>query len=70
MNDEQKKPYTSPRITRVVLRKEQAILSACSTSATTLTDNGGTNCIGGEGNCSKYSSGFIGKDMADAADSS
>ena len=32
-DSKENKPYHSPRITRIVLRREQAILSACSSSA-------------------------------------
>ena len=41
---EPKKPYSPPQITRVVLRKEQAILSACSDTAQTNFDLVGNAC--------------------------
>ena len=44
MKEEIKKPYVSPRITRVALRKEQAILSQCSETAT-LPPDGAQICV-------------------------
>ena len=38
MKNEPRKPYLPPQITRVVLRTEQAILSACSTDASSQVD--------------------------------
>ena len=47
LNDSQKnKPYHSPRITRIVLRREQAILSTCSSDQSTGVTGKGTDCNG------------------------
>jgi hypothetical protein len=58
--DERKprRPYHSPQITRVVLRREQAILSQCSTMATSNRDLGGSvnTCAYGPDNCRAWSS--------------
>ena len=40
-----KLPYHPPRITRIVLRKDQAILSTCSTTKVGNSDSSGTRCI-------------------------
>ena len=57
----EKKPYTPPKVVRVKLRHEQAVLSACSTLATTNSDLGGDRCSypSGGSNCRK-ASGAIG----------
>ncbi len=36
---ENRKPYSPPKISRVILRREQAVLSACSLLATSIYDN-------------------------------
>ena len=43
-DSQQNKPYHSPRITRIVLRREQAILSACSSGAGSNVGDLGTDC--------------------------
>lgn len=51
----ERKPYRAPQITRVILRREQAVLSACSvgvTKASNGTPNG--KCAA---NCKRSSSG-------------
>ena len=40
----QRKPYQPPQITRVALRREQAILSACSTTTGDLTNSSNRGC--------------------------
>ncbi len=52
-----RQPYYAPQITRVVLRKEQAILSQCSTLATGLRDfpSGGTCAHSGD-DCKSWAS--------------
>ena len=40
----QKRPYESPKLFRVVLNHDQAILSGCSTSSTRVNQNTGANC--------------------------
>jgi len=40
-----REPYYPPRITRVVLRSEQAILSQCSGGMTGAVDASGANCV-------------------------
>ncbi|MFA5976314.1 MAG: hypothetical protein WC859_09165 [Elusimicrobiota bacterium] len=40
----EKKPYQSPQITQVVLRREQAILSTCTRSGTSLSVRGTKGC--------------------------
>ena len=52
-NDE-KKPYRSPQITRIVLRREQAVLTNCSTSTTNDSSRTGTKC---SSTCRRISSG-------------
>ncbi len=42
-----RKPYTLPHITRVVLKREQAILSICSSSAPMVNAPSGTVCTAG-----------------------
>ncbi len=44
MAKESKRKYVPPEITRVVLRSEQAVLSACSVGATGSDGGGGTVC--------------------------
>ncbi len=52
-----RQPYCPPRITRVVLRKEQAILSQCSTMATQLRDfPDGFTCAFGGDDCKSWAS--------------
>ncbi|MCC6140573.1 MAG: hypothetical protein IT389_08155 [Nitrospira sp.] len=47
-----KKPYTSPQLYRVPLDSEQAILSACSLSAMSVSNGGGGGCRpASAGNC-------------------
>ena len=43
-------PYTKPKVIAVKLNPDQAVLSACSASATTIRD------VGGTGGCSPRSS--------------
>ncbi|MEK6704164.1 MAG: hypothetical protein AABZ06_00075 [Bdellovibrionota bacterium] len=38
------KPYQRPQITRVVLRRDQAILSTCSSSKADNTNTSGADC--------------------------
>ena len=40
----EKKPYTSPKIFRVELNQEQAILAMCSNSTTNLSNVTGSSC--------------------------
>jgi hypothetical protein len=45
MNQKQKKPYEPPKIYRVELNQEQAILASCLAGATSLSNGaGGTGC--------------------------
>lgn len=44
-NERERQPYHPPKISRVVLRQEQAILSQCSTMATSARDLGNPNAI-------------------------
>jgi len=44
METPERKPYRPPQITRVVLRKEQAILTACYTGTTSASGRTGTTC--------------------------
>ncbi len=46
-----KKPYTPPHITRVVLKREQAILSVCSSGVPAASPTGGP--FGCNAGCSK-----------------
>ena len=56
----EKKPYTPPKVVRVKLRHEQAVLSTCSTLATSVSDRGGDRCVTpANGNCSKASVGPV-----------
>jgi hypothetical protein len=58
-NTKQRQPYGAPKITRVVLRQEQAILSQCSTMATSNRDLGSPSvmtCAFGPDNCRAWSS--------------
>lgn len=51
MKSEQKKPYSPPQITRVVLRREQVILSPCSLNPPgDASDSGNFHCLE-SGNC-------------------
>ena len=43
--NEARKPYVPPKISRVVLRREQAVLSVCSASASTNGNSSTTSCI-------------------------
>jgi hypothetical protein len=56
-----KRPYSPPRVVRVRLAHEQAVLSACSTTATTVSAVNGLRCskpiAQGGNNCKKQSSG-------------
>ena len=47
-----KLPYHPPRITRIVLRRDQAILSACSTGKGDNLNSSGSQCVG-SGGCGK-----------------
>ena len=49
-----KRPYVPPRIVRVRLTHEQAVLSACSVSAIAVNNNSGLRC---SAVCKKQSSG-------------
>ncbi len=40
----EKRPYTTPNVVRVKLTHEQAVLSQCSVSATTISDLLNTRC--------------------------
>lgn len=40
----EKKPYSQPQLFRVELNQEQAILSACSLTATSVSNNGNSGC--------------------------
>ncbi len=40
-----KTPYTAPTLTKVPLNQEQAVLSACSTSATSVKQQSTFSCI-------------------------
>ena len=52
-----RQPYNAPQITRVVLRKEQAILSQCSTMANQLRDfPDGMTCAFGGDDCKSWAS--------------
>jgi hypothetical protein len=54
-----KLPYQPPQITKVVLRPDQAILSQCSTLATTMRDQGrpsAMTCARGGDNCRAWDS--------------
>ena len=42
--NETRQPYSAPQLTRIVLRREQAILSACSTATTSPKNNSGMLC--------------------------
>ena len=47
----EKKPYSAPQLFQVLLNHEQAIISTCSITATSLSDSGTANCISfGSGN--------------------
>lgn len=53
-----RQPYTTPTLTRVVLEPVQAVLSVCSTYASNLADGGSNTCtfyplVGAD--CSKWS---------------
>ena len=61
---EKKKPYTPPTITRVVLRREQAILSGCSASQPLLGSAAGSVCVPGPASCRKSPNPTVG-DNAD-----
>jgi len=51
---EEKRPYTKPSILKVQLSHEQAVLSACSVTGTTLSSNVAPFfCVPGAGNCRK-----------------
>ena len=41
----QKKPYEPPKIYRVELNQEQAILAACQQGSTSISNSGATGCI-------------------------
>ncbi len=43
--EKDKQRYVPPEITRVVLRSEQAVLSACSTTGPTTAAMGGLVCV-------------------------
>lgn len=49
----EKKPYEAPQIVRVQLNPEQAVLSACAVSASTLTSNLNVTCNLAK-NCKSY----------------
>lgn len=52
----EKRPYAPPKIVRVKLEHQQAVLSACSTSATSLSTSAGLKCKPSTGaNCRKHS---------------
>lgn len=52
-----KKPYTAPQIFQVELNQQQAILTACTTTTTSLvTRAGGTGCSDSN-TCRRYKSG-------------
>jgi hypothetical protein len=53
----EKKPYDSPQIFQVELNPEQAILTACSITATSLANGGNRSCYGAGNNC-KNGTGF------------
>ena len=56
MSDEPKKNlYVAPQIIRVELNHEQAILSVCSVSATTLSNGGNSSCR--SGSCKNHTGG-------------
>ena len=58
-----KRPYTPPTIVRIKLEQQQAVLAACSTSATTLTNNTNLNCAPSSGsNCRKNTRGGAARD--------
>ena len=50
-------PYTTPRVVRVRLTHEQAVLSACSVTATTVSTNDGLRCRPSSPSCKKQASG-------------
>jgi hypothetical protein len=54
----EKKPYNLPQLFRVELSQEQAILSACSLTTTSVSNNGNGGCrpLSG-GNCKKHTGG-------------
>lgn len=54
----EKKPYSPPQLFRVKLSQEQAILSACSLTTTSVSNNGNAGCrpLSG-GNCKKHTGG-------------
>lgn len=52
-----KRPYSPPRIVRVRLTHEQAVLSACSVTAVTLSTNNGLRCRPPSNDCKKQSLG-------------
>ncbi|HVO33100.1 MAG TPA: hypothetical protein VMU17_04235 [Elusimicrobiota bacterium] len=54
----ERKPYRAPQITRVILRKEQAILSACYTGTTSASSNSASHlCQSRTTRCRRFSSG-------------
>jgi hypothetical protein len=58
MEPVKRKPYQSPKITKVVLRREQAILSACYTGTTSAsTSNAAKLCKSTGTVCRRASSG-------------
>lgn len=62
-----KKSYTAPQLFEVALDKEQAVLSACSLTARTLSNSMPGGCRpGGAGNCKSHS-GAAGRDSGPRA---
>lgn len=53
MEEKNPLPYRPPVITRVVLKKEQAVLSVCSDGTTLGENGGGVDCASGY--CKNYS---------------
>lgn len=53
-----KKPYSTPTLFRVELNHEQAILSACSLTATGIVNGGNMSCRPStSGNCKNFTGG-------------
>jgi len=54
----EKKPYSQPQLFRVELNQEQAILSACSLTTTSVSNNGNSGCRPrNNGDCKNHSGG-------------
>ena len=63
----EKKPYRPPQITRVVLRREQAIMAVCSTLTSNIANAGNRGCTAGTTSDCRRDSTRPGKDNAATA---